>query len=198
MSTATSLPVLKILAVDDDAALLELLTRQLQEAGYEVTTAGSAEQALAQVSIARPDLVITDLTMGGLDGMALFEALHHTQPTLPVIVLTGHGTIADAVAATRRGVVGYLTKPFDAETLLGNVERALSAGVAASVKRDTGRMSGEQRSSRAAQQWSRSSPRRFRSQQVMQVCLFTANPGPGRNSWRGRYTTRVRDANRHS
>lgn len=138
MSKEAGKSALKILTVDDDANLLELLTLQLQEAGYEVTTAESGEQALAHLGVARPDLVITDLSMGGLDGMALFEAIHQTQPTLPVMVLTGHGTIADAVAATRRGMVGYLTKPFDAATLLSNVKSALAAGVAASVKREAG------------------------------------------------------------
>jgi DNA-binding NtrC family response regulator len=118
----------KILAVDDDPDLLRLMTIRLKSAGYDVTAAASAEQALAQLGVGRPDLVITDLRMGGMDGMALFDAIHRTQPTLPVIVLTAHGTIPDAVAATKRGVFGYLTKPFDAQTLLAEVERALAVG----------------------------------------------------------------------
>jgi two-component system response regulator GlrR len=70
--------------------------------------------------------------MGGMDGMALFEAIRAENPTLPVIILTAHGTIPDAVAAVNRGVFGYLTKPFDAKALLIEVERALalSGGVA--------------------------------------------------------------------
>ncbi len=118
----------KILAVDDDPDLLRLLTIRLKSAGYDVTAAQSAEQALAQLSVARPDLVVTDLRMSGMDGMALFEAIHQTQPTLPVIILTAHGTIPDAVAATKRGVFGYLTKPFDGQSLLEEVGRALAVG----------------------------------------------------------------------
>ena len=72
------------------------------------------------------------MRMGGMDGDALFEAVHQLHPGLPVIILTAHGTIPDAVAATRRGVFGYLTKPFEARALMAEVERALSlAGSAA-------------------------------------------------------------------
>jgi two-component system, NtrC family, response regulator GlrR len=118
-------PVRKILAVDDDPDLLRLLTIRLNSAGYEVIAVDCAEKALAQLSITRPELVVTDLRMAGMDGMMLFDAIHQTQPTLPVIILTAHGTIPDAVAATKRGVFGYLTKPFDSQALLDEVGRAL-------------------------------------------------------------------------
>ncbi|HEV2008717.1 MAG TPA: sigma 54-interacting transcriptional regulator [Burkholderiales bacterium] len=121
-------PARKILAVDDDPDLLRLLTIRLKSAGYDVTAAASAEKALAQLGVARPHLVVTDLRMGGMDGMALFDVIHRTYPTLPVIILTAHGTIPDAVDATKRGVFGYLTKPFDAQALLAEVERALAIG----------------------------------------------------------------------
>jgi two-component system response regulator GlrR len=121
----------RILAVDDDPGLLRLLTIRLKSAGYDVTAVESAEKALAQLSVARPHLVVTDLRMSGMDGTALFDAIHNTHSTLPVIILTAHGTIPDAVAATQRGVFGYLTKPFDARALLAEVERALAVGVAA-------------------------------------------------------------------
>jgi len=129
---------LKILAVDDDPDLLRLLTIRLKSAGYDVTAVESAEKALAQLSVARPHLVVTDLRMSGMDGMALFDAIHQTQPTLPVIVLTAHGTIPDAVAATKRGVFGYLTKPFNAQALLKEVGRALAAGGAAGAEPPAG------------------------------------------------------------
>ena len=116
----------RILAVDDDPDLLRLLTIRLKSAGYDVTAVESAEKALAQLSVTRPELVVTDLRMSGMDGMALFDAIHQTQPTLPVIILTAHGTIPDAVAATQRGVFGYLTKPFDSQALLDEVARALA------------------------------------------------------------------------
>ena len=115
-----------ILVVDDDPDLLRLMQIRLTAAGYTVTTAESAERALAQVSVTRPRLVVTDLRMGGMDGMALFEAVRAEHPTLPVIILTAHGTIPDAVSAVQRGVFGYLTKPFDPKALLTEVERALT------------------------------------------------------------------------
>jgi len=116
----------RILVVDDDPDLLRLMQIRLTAAGYAVTTAESAERALAQASVARPQLLVTDLRMSGMDGMALFESLQARNATLPVIVLTAHGTIPDAVAAVNRGVFGYLTKPFDAKALLTEIERALT------------------------------------------------------------------------
>jgi two-component system, NtrC family, response regulator GlrR len=115
-----------ILVVDDDPDLLRLMQIRLTAAGYAVTTAESGERALAQASVARPQLLVTDLRMGGMDGMALFDSIHAQNPTLPVIVLTAHGTIPEAVAAVKRGVFGYLTKPFEAKALLTEIERALT------------------------------------------------------------------------
>ncbi|MBI5444964.1 MAG: sigma 54-interacting transcriptional regulator [Deltaproteobacteria bacterium] len=115
----------RILIVDDDPALLRLLTLRLTSAGYEVTTAESGEQALARLVPARPQLVITDLRMEPMDGMALFDALRKVNATLPVIMLTAHGSIPEAVAATKRGVFSFLTKPFSGKELLEEVERAL-------------------------------------------------------------------------
>ena len=116
----------RILIVDDDPDLLRLLTFRLEGADYAVESADSAERALARLSVAIPQLVITDLRMSGMDGMALFENIHKSNPALPVIILTAHGTIPDAVAATQRGVFGYLTKPFDSKDLLQQVEKAVA------------------------------------------------------------------------
>lgn len=115
-----------ILLVDDDPDLLKLLSIRLESAGYHVALANSAEQALAYIALARPWVVITDLRMAGMDGMALFQHLHSQDPSLPVIVLTAHGTIPDAVQATQQGVFGYLTKPFDARELLHLLKRAVA------------------------------------------------------------------------
>jgi two-component system, NtrC family, response regulator GlrR len=119
-------PVLKkILLVDDDSALLRLLSMRLTAAGYTVITAEGGEQALAQLSLSRPHLVITDLRMQGMDGLALFDAIRQSYPLLPVIILTAHGSIPDAITATNRGVFSFLTKPFDGKSLLTQVTRAL-------------------------------------------------------------------------
>lgn len=115
----------KILLVDDDADLLELLSIRLTSSGYDTILADSAETAMNHLDISRPHLVISDMQMSGLDGMALFEHIHRTVPTLPVIILTAFGTIPDAVAAVQRGIFGYLTKPYDPKILLNQIERAI-------------------------------------------------------------------------
>ena len=115
-----------LLLVDDDPDLLKLLSIRLKASGYRASTAVSGEQALSMIAAERPDLVITDLRMAGLDGMALFHEIERRHTGLPVIILTAHGTIPDAVAATRQGVFGYITKPYDANELLAQVRRALS------------------------------------------------------------------------
>jgi two-component system, NtrC family, response regulator GlrR len=115
----------KVLLVDDDKSLLELVSMRLAAAGYAVTPAESGEAALACLKLARPDVVVADLRMDGMDGMALFEAIHRDTPGLPVVILTAHGTIPEAVAATQRGVFSFLTKPFDSGVLLGTVADAI-------------------------------------------------------------------------
>lgn len=117
-----------VLVVDDDPSLLRLLTLRLQTAGYSVVGAESGEQALAQLAACRPDLVITDLRMEKMDGMELFEAIRRVNAVLPVIMLTAHGSIPDAVNATKRGIFSFLTKPFNGKDLLAEVERALTLG----------------------------------------------------------------------
>lgn len=118
----------RVLVVDDDPDLLRLMSIRLGAAGYIVSTALSAEEALRLVADEPPQVVVTDLRMAGMDGMALFERIHASWPGLPVIMLTAHGTIPDAVEATRGGVFGYLTKPFDGQVLLAEIDRAMSLG----------------------------------------------------------------------
>jgi two-component system response regulator GlrR len=113
-----------ILVVDDDAALRELITLRLEASGFRVATVESGEAALASLALTRPDAVLTDMQMAGIDGMALFRAIHARDPALPVIVLTAHGSIPDAVAATQEGLFGYLTKPYDAPNLVDLLKRA--------------------------------------------------------------------------
>ena len=121
----------KILLVDDDVDLLRLIAIRLEAAGHSVATASSGAQALAQMAVDRPQLVVTDMRMPGMDGNALFAAVRASYPTLPVIILTAHGTIPEAVAATHRGVFGYLAKPYQARELLAMVARAIEISPAA-------------------------------------------------------------------
>jgi two-component system response regulator GlrR len=115
----------RILLVDDDTSLLRLLSMRLTAAGYAVDAVESGAQALTRIATFQPHVVITDLRMDGMDGMTLCDTIHQQHPTMPVIILTAHGTIPDAVDATQRGVFGYLTKPFDSKALLECIERAL-------------------------------------------------------------------------
>ncbi|HEY2338546.1 MAG TPA: sigma 54-interacting transcriptional regulator [Burkholderiales bacterium] len=123
----------RVLLIDDDKDLLHLIAMRLTASGYAVTAVESGEQALASLAVARPQVVVTDLRMHGMDGMALFDAIHRDAPSLPVVILTAHGTIPEAVAATRRGVFSFLTKPFEPKVLLDTVAEAmrLSSPVAA-------------------------------------------------------------------
>jgi len=125
-----------LLIVDDDASLLRLLQMRLSGAGYSVTTEVSAEAGLASVERERPDLVITDLKMDGMDGHGLLSALQQRQPGLPVLLLTAHGTIPDAVQATQNGAIAFLTKPIEREALLREIERGLAVSAPADVPAD--------------------------------------------------------------
>ena len=115
-----------ILLVDDDVSLLKLLGMRLESRGYRVTTAESGREALKRLDVARPDLVLSDLRMDEMDGLALFQELQRRMPGLPVILLTAHGSIPDAVSATRQGVFGFLTKPVDRDELFSAIDDALA------------------------------------------------------------------------
>jgi two-component system, NtrC family, response regulator GlrR len=115
----------RILVVDDDPGLLRLLTIRLRAESYDVEAVEGGPQALAAASRFRPDLVITDLRMEPMDGIALLKELQNRWPGLKVILLTAHGTIPDAVQATQMGAFGFLTKPVDKQELLDQVHKAL-------------------------------------------------------------------------
>ncbi|WP_372613768.1 two-component system response regulator GlrR [Halomonas sp.] len=114
-----------ILLVDDDASLLKLLGMRLESRGYRVTTAESGRQALKALETDRPDLVLTDLRMDEMDGLALFREIQRRIPGLAVILLTAHGSIPEAVSATREGVFSFLTKPVDRDELFAAIDEAL-------------------------------------------------------------------------
>ncbi|MDO9358741.1 MAG: sigma 54-interacting transcriptional regulator [Polaromonas sp.] len=124
-----------LLVVDDDADMLRLLTMRLTAAGYRVSAVTSAEAALTQLDIERPQLVLSDVRLPGKDGLALFDEIRARHPSLPVILLTAHGTIPDAVEATERGVFTYLTKPFDGKALLDKISQALALSAPAPAAR---------------------------------------------------------------
>ncbi len=115
-----------LLLVDDDPGLLKLLGMRLSSEGFTVTTAGSGQEALKLLGRERIDLVISDLRMDEMDGMALFAEIQRHQPGMPVIILTAHGSIPDAVSATQQGVFSFLTKPVDRDALYKAIDEALA------------------------------------------------------------------------
>ncbi|KPU98966.1 response regulator GlrR [Variovorax paradoxus] len=128
----------RLLVVDDDPDMLRLLSMRLSSAGYQVTAVTSAETALTQLEIEHPQLVLSDVRLPGRDGLALFDEIRKRHPSLPVILLTAHGTIPDAVEATARGVFTYLTKPYDGRELLDKIAQALALGAPATVPSKAG------------------------------------------------------------
>ena len=115
-----------ILVVDDEASARSGLERLLVSEKYKVSTADSGEAALALVEASPPDLLITDLRMPKMDGIALLEELRRRGNDIPVIVATAFGDIQNAVSAMRAGADDYLTKPIEFDALLVAVEKALS------------------------------------------------------------------------
>lgn len=115
----------RILLVDDDADLLALWSVWLEAAGYRVDQAADGDAALTRLAMHAADLVITDLAMPGMDGMALLDRLYANDPGLPVIMISGRAHIEDALAATERGVASFLTKPVQQQALLESVRNVL-------------------------------------------------------------------------
>ena len=115
----------RILVVDDDSNLIELVKMRLEAAGYEVNTALTEEEAAHAIRTKPLDLCLFDLMLTNRDGIALMQELHALIPDVPAIILTAHGTIESAVEAMRKGAYSYLTKPFEPQDLLLQIERAL-------------------------------------------------------------------------
>jgi two-component system, NtrC family, response regulator GlrR len=131
--SATEAPAC-VMIVDDDESLLTLLSMRLEASGINAVTARTSVEALGLLTAVRPQLAIVDLRLAppGVeageehDGLALFRKMRRIEPRLPVIILTAHGSIPDAVAATREGAAGFLTKPFDGRALVEEVRHLLA------------------------------------------------------------------------
>ena len=115
-----------LLLVDDDKSLLRLLTIRLEGEGYNVTAVEDGQSALKKLQNSSFDVVLSDLRMPGLDGLSLFEEIMAIRQDIPVILMTAHGTIADAIEATQRGVFGFLPKPVEHEELRALLQKALN------------------------------------------------------------------------
>ena len=119
----------EILIVDDESDIRMLISGILSDEGYAVREAGDSDGALAAVRARRPNLVVLDIWLKNspLDGMQLLKALLHEQPALPIVMISGHGTIEVAVSALRLGAYDFIEKPFKADRLLLVVQRAIEA-----------------------------------------------------------------------
>ncbi len=126
----------RVMVVDGDPEMRRLLSARLIGAKYAVQSVASAQQALDACVRSRPHLVITDLRLERMDGLALLKELKSRWPDLAVIILTAHGTIPEAVQATQRGAFGFLVKPVDKPELLGQVARAIRSSAFSSVEGD--------------------------------------------------------------
>ncbi|MCH4892862.1 MULTISPECIES: nitrogen assimilation response regulator NtrX [unclassified Sphingomonas] len=117
---------LDILVVDDERDIRELVAGVLEDEGYETRDAADSDAALEAVAARRPSLVLLDVWLQGsrLDGLELLEEIKRRDPSIPVLVISGHGNLDTAVAAIRRGAVDFIEKPFEAERLLFLVQRA--------------------------------------------------------------------------
>jgi two-component system response regulator GlrR len=124
----------RLLLVDDDESLLRLMSIRLKAEGFEVTSVDNGAQALRLMFNNEFDVVLSDLRMPGMDGLSLFDAILQQHRDLPVILMTAHGTIKDAVEATQRGVFSFLTKPVDHDEL----RRILLKAIAQTRKNDLG------------------------------------------------------------
>ncbi len=117
---------LDILVVDDEADIRDLVAGVMEDEGFAARTAANSDEALAALGERRPSLVLLDVWLEGskLDGLDLLEEIKRRDPTIPVLVISGHGNLDTAVAAIRRGAVDFIEKPFEAERLLYLVARA--------------------------------------------------------------------------
>ena len=116
-----------ILVVDDDPAVPTVLGMLLRQAGYDVETAEDGTEALSLVARRSIDAVITDLRMPGMDGMRLLDAMRERAPDIPVVMLTAHGTVQDAVDAMKRGAAEFMLKPFEREEIVFVIDKVLAS-----------------------------------------------------------------------
>ena len=128
---------LTLLLVDDDEVLRERLGRALGQRGFEVTEARNGEEAIAAARRDAPEYAVVDLRMPGLSGIEVLDELRAIDPATRVLMLTGYGSIATAVEATRRGAVGYLSKPADADEVVAALTGRAGSEAAAGIDTPT-------------------------------------------------------------
>ena len=119
------MPKPRILVIDDEAAIRDSLRMTLEYEGYEFIGAATGQEGLALVERDNPDLVLLDVKMPGMDGLEVLDRLRNMNEALPVVVVSGHGTISTAVEATKKGAFDFIEKPFASERVLVSLRNAL-------------------------------------------------------------------------
>src|SRR5438067_4338219 len=119
------MPKSRILVIDDEAAIRDSLKMTLEYEGYEFVGAATGQEGLALAEREAPDLVLLDVKMPGMDGLEVLDRLRAMSETLPVVVISGHGTISTAVDATKKGAFDFIEKPFASERVLVSLRNAL-------------------------------------------------------------------------
>jgi len=118
----------RILVIDDEAAIRDSLRMTLEYEGYDFVAAATGQEGIALVERESPDLVLLDVKMPGMDGLEVLDRLRAMNETLPVVVISGHGTISTAVEATKKGAFDFIEKPFASERVLVSIRNALDQG----------------------------------------------------------------------
>src|ERR687890_677178 len=119
------MPKSRVLVIDDEAAIRDSLRMTLEYEGYEFLGAATGQEGLALAERDAPDLVLLDVKMPGMDGIEVLERLRNMNESLPVVVVSGHGTISTAVEATKKGAFDFIEKPFASERVLVSLRNAL-------------------------------------------------------------------------
>lgn len=161
----SSEPGERILVVDDDAGVLGSVEAVLRDEGFDVVTVGGGREAVAAVGRWSPALVLLDVWMPDLDGIEVLERIRARHKDLPVVVVSGHGTVELAVKATRLGAVDFIEKPFSIDGLLSSVRRAL--GSARGRRNDSRRGKARQAQAATARRGGPSVPRRTLADSVV-------------------------------
>src|SRR5205807_2112981 len=122
------MPKSRILVIDDEAAIRDSLKMTLEYEGYEFVGAATGQEGIALVERESPDLVLLDVKMPGMDGLEVLDRLRAMNESVPVVVISGHGTISTAVEATKKGAFDFIEKPFASERVLVSLRNALDQG----------------------------------------------------------------------
>src|SRR5688572_28295228 len=118
----------RILVVDDEAEIRRSVRMILEYEGYDVQEASSGPEALALIEREPPDLAFLDIKMGGMDGLETLQKIRQANDALPVVIISGHGTVSTAVEATKLGAFDFIEKPLASERVLVTIRNALDQG----------------------------------------------------------------------